>query len=446
LQKIILIVIVIMFVSRVAFLLLLLLASGSCTFPNDSSGPETRHFSAQSNVEETTATQQTWYSQLFDHHSNQQKEQDLHPKQEEEQGRIIGGSVSVTAAHKFFVRVDNNNQLYCGGTLFASDYVLTAAHCHTDKRSTVVNGYDASSWYSLKPDQRYRTIEKVIIHPMYNGNNYQNDIMILKLSSPVNDIPGLEVIPLNFDGSKPSNGADLMTMGLGMTATGGYSNVLQEVTVTAIDLTVCATKYANGGLSVPSDVMLCAAGSGKDSCSGDSGGPLILKNTGEQVGIVSWGVGCADKAYPGVYTRVSTYQEWIKANVCSGPNKSVDPPAWCPAVTIALNPIQNQCMDQIEPFRTNKINTCEKVQKRSYSSRRSICNRQFKARSACRETCAEWFPCVTEKSRASWAHHTEATPTRTQTSTEGTYGTLAPLLSWGQDKNKTSNSGLRGSN
>jgi hypothetical protein len=69
-------VIVIMFLSRVAFLLLVLLSSGSCTFPNDSSGPEKRH-SAQSNVEEKTTIQHSWYSQLFYHDSNQQKEQKL---------------------------------------------------------------------------------------------------------------------------------------------------------------------------------------------------------------------------------------------------------------------------------------------------------------------------------------------------------------------------------
>ena len=56
--------------------------------------------------------------------------------------------------------------------------------------------------------------------------------------------------------------------------------------------------------------MICAGKAGKDSCQGDSGGPMV-DSEGKQVGIVSWGYGCADEGYPGVYTRVSHYYDWI---------------------------------------------------------------------------------------------------------------------------------------
>merc|ERR1712051_906056 len=72
--------------------------------------------------------------------------------------------------------------------------------------------------------------------------------------------------------------------------------------------------------------MMCANDNGEDSCQGDSGGPLVIRSrTGDvQVGVVSWGVGCAHRDFPGVYARVSAQYHWIRANVCEG---SSDPPA-----------------------------------------------------------------------------------------------------------------------
>ena len=73
--------------------------------------------------------------------------------------------------------------------------------------------------------------------------------------------------------------------------------------------------------------MMCAADDGEDSCTGDSGGPLVIReNSGDvQVGIVSWGVECAHKVFPGVYARISSQFEWIRGHVCA---ESSDPPAY----------------------------------------------------------------------------------------------------------------------
>ena len=78
-----------------------------------------------------------------------------------------------------------------------------------------------------------------------------------------------------------------------------------------------ATNYADNDIT---DAMVCAGplGGGKDSCQGDSGGPLVIKdnaNTAIIYGIVSWGIGCALPSYPGVYTRVTKFVDWIKANM-----------------------------------------------------------------------------------------------------------------------------------
>lgn len=60
--------------------------------------------------------------------------------------------------------------------------------------------------------------------------------------------------------------------------------------------------------------MICAYDVGKDSCQGDSGGPLVDKSTGIQVGVVSWGQGCAEQDYPGVYSDIASVRQWIKDN------------------------------------------------------------------------------------------------------------------------------------
>merc|ERR1719334_917554 len=81
-----------------------------------------------------------------------------------------------------------------------------------------------------------------------------------------------------------------------------------------------------GGTGMITSNMICAKRSGKDSCQGDSGGPLVSSNGGdgvtagqnyEQVGVVSWGYGCAHPSYPGVYARTTTQLDWIKSKTGS---------------------------------------------------------------------------------------------------------------------------------
>jgi trypsin len=251
----------------------------------------------------------------------------------ERQPRIYGGSISPTDVFEYFVRVDGGVYVLCGGVLVAPDIVLTAGHCKSNAPSVVVNGYDESKSYSLNSRQHYRTVVNSLQHPAYNEKNSENDIMIMKLESPVYDI---DYAQINFDDSYPPAGEDVTIMGLGKTEDGSFSNVLRDVTVQAKSREDCSNMYSQGGLTVPGDIWLCAGidAGGKDACIGDSGGPLVdSKNL--LVGISSWGVGCARREYPGVYTRVSAYKVWLKQNICSGPFKSVDPPDWCfPAPTL----------------------------------------------------------------------------------------------------------------
>ena len=76
------------------------------------------------------------------------------------------------------------------------------------------------------------------------------------------------------------------------------------------NITECQVDYADYG-GIVDEAMICAGVAGVDSCQGDSGGPLMCENETVQCGIVSWGVGCAFEGFPGVYTQLASYVDWI---------------------------------------------------------------------------------------------------------------------------------------
>ena len=82
---------------------------------------------------------------------------------------------------------------------------------------------------------------------------------------------------------------------------------------------VCGNDYASSGYTI-TDGMICAGEAGKDSCQGDSGGPMVGTNkAGETVlvGVVSWGIGCAQEGYPGVYARVAYFLDWLQETIAN---------------------------------------------------------------------------------------------------------------------------------
>jgi len=99
--------------------------------------------------------------------------------------------------------------------------------------------------------------------------------------------------------------------------------ILQEVAVPIISNFECQQRYQQAGLyqysDIP-DIMLCAGykKGGKDACQGDSGGPLVVQRKDGRFnleGVISWGIGCGRKNLPGVYTRISKFQNWINGNI-----------------------------------------------------------------------------------------------------------------------------------
>lgn len=156
-------------------------------------------------------------------------------------------------------------------------------------------------------------VDKLLVHEDYDRVTFNNDILLLRLS-----IPAPEQYPpvkLYSGDSRLLDGDSFTIVGWGQR--GFYSrasNYQEEVEVDFVERTDCAGRYSKA--SAITSNMMCAAREGADACRGDSGGPLLLLGNGTagtdvQVGIVSFGAGCGDVRYPGVYTDIGALRGWI---------------------------------------------------------------------------------------------------------------------------------------
>lgn len=178
-------------------------------------------------------------------------------------------------------------------------------------------------------------VKTEVPHPQYISSKTDNDFNLIFLFEEVE--ADVELVSLNSNSNLPNTQDSVTVMGWGDTiASEEYSqlsNTLKEVEVNVVSNQVCsrANGYVGGFYSSYSRAitpnMLCAQAPGRDSCQGDSGGPLVMKgsdgNQDVQVGVVSWGMGCANPDFPGVYARVSSAYSWIRDEVC---RRSADPP------------------------------------------------------------------------------------------------------------------------
>ncbi|MEU5719025.1 serine protease [Streptomyces sp. NPDC020403] len=216
---------------------------------------------------------------------------------------VVGGTRAAQGEFPFMVRLS----MGCGGALYAPNIVLTAAHCVSGSGNntsiTATTGVvDLQSAGAVKVRST-----KVLQAPGYNGTG--KDWALIKLAQPINQ-PTLKIATTTaYDsGTFTIAGWGAATEG------GGQQRYLLKATVPYVSDSVCQQSY--GSDLVPGE-EICAgyvSTGGVDTCQGDSGGPMFRKdNAGAwiQVGIVSWGEGCARAGYPGVYTQVSTFASAI---------------------------------------------------------------------------------------------------------------------------------------
>ncbi|XP_076651457.1 trypsin alpha-like [Halictus rubicundus] len=227
-------------------------------------------------------------------------------------GRIVGGEATVIEQAPYQVSLQRQGYHFCGGSIIAKNWVLTAGHCvsYGADNIKVRSGVTNVSKGSL------RRVEKVIEHEDKDFTEYGvpiNDIALLKIvdSDAFQFNDQQKPVPLNRGNSTALEGKTALLTGWGSTDT-GTPKILQKVYVPIVAKAECDAAYSYVE-RIP-DGQICAGydAGGKDACQGDSGGPLVVD--GLLAGVVSWGRGCGTPKYPGVYTDVAYYREWIRKN------------------------------------------------------------------------------------------------------------------------------------
>ncbi|KAJ8925739.1 hypothetical protein NQ315_009587 [Exocentrus adspersus] len=231
-------------------------------------------------------------------------------------------------------------QFQCGGTIVNNKYILTAAHCISDLIFPLVGVRVGEHKISTKVDCEIRhngkefcspnsvqdlAIEEVIIHPQFNRSIIVNDIGLLRVSEMNMDVENVR--PVCLPTSEETRNASFnycVVTGWGFTDSQGQNaDVLQKVDLPVMNLTQCREIYKSEKKVKLSHRQLCAGGrNNKDSCPGDSGGPLHVasfindETRYVQQGVVSFGHRfCGSVGFPGVYTKVAYYMDWILDNM-----------------------------------------------------------------------------------------------------------------------------------
>ncbi|KAK2583734.1 hypothetical protein KPH14_009652 [Odynerus spinipes] len=258
--------------------------------------------------------------------------------------RIIGGTNASLGAYPWLARIGytfrSSNRLItdykCGGSLINKNYVVTAAHCVVNapdwmtidsvrlgEHNTMTNP-DCEEDYCADPVQDFKIVS-TIFHEGYNKRLFRNDIAIVRLNRPAiyNEfvmpicMPYGPLLEKNFVGET----AEVAGWGIYDIEKPQLSTILQTVSLPIMKTTKCK-KMLHNMIGI-TERQICAGGNiGKDSCNGDSGGPLMKVETIDElpryyiIGLVSFGMErCGSTTRPGVYTKVSHYIKWILDNI-----------------------------------------------------------------------------------------------------------------------------------
>lgn len=237
---------------------------------------------------------------------------------------IVGGQVVKSELRPWMVAlVRNSDKAYetqfCGATRISANWLLTAAHCVQKIKPPYFKAIVAAPDLS-KPisKEKIYEIQEIILHPKYVNRTDDFDFALLRITPHEKDETDLlgkqsgNYLATVF--SQSSNQTNFLTLGWGVLGEGkNSSNVLREVEVPLVDDATCKQSYPN-----MTENMICAGYKlgGKDSCFGDSGGPLVWwdgqKKQWLQIGVVSFGEGCARPNFPGVYSKISKVSQWIE--------------------------------------------------------------------------------------------------------------------------------------
>ncbi|GLX80291.1 hypothetical protein tinsulaeT_36310 [Thalassotalea insulae] len=230
--------------------------------------------------------------------------------------KIVGGEEVKPHALPYQASIqDLNGSHFCGGSIVGQDLILTAAHCMEGVNGESPNIQVRVGAHSLTDGSG----QAIKVAKTYTNQEYPNlskDVAILKLEQEITD-PNTAIIKLadqSFFNANIKEKAPLTVSGWGtLTSGGSMPDKLMAVSVPFVTNEVCNSAEAYSGQIQDTEICAGYKEGGKDSCQGDSGGPLMFAKNNEfyQVGVVSWGDGCAAANKYGVYGNVAALKDWI---------------------------------------------------------------------------------------------------------------------------------------
>jgi trypsin len=231
-------------------------------------------------------------------------------------GMIVGGTLASASEAPWAIAVTTSDSSqpsgrWCGGALVRANKIITAAHCMTEPIDTYTAVQGRTD---LLDDGSGRTsaITHVWVHPGYSRANNHNDFAILTLARPLTGVP---VLRLETNPKADRKGVVPTVFGWGNTHGTGPDDILQKLAAPDLGDAVCLRNKDYVGNGYAASANVCAGyldGTG-DACQGDSGGPLVLN--GRLLGIVSWGEGCAEPGFPGVYAEIAPNAKILQAQI-----------------------------------------------------------------------------------------------------------------------------------
>ncbi|XP_028298239.1 complement factor I isoform X2 [Gouania willdenowi] len=231
--------------------------------------------------------------------------------------RVVGGVEASPTQIQWQVAVQERRKIDCGGAYLGGCWVLTAAHCVRPTASAFKIKFSLWRKTQAQGTTDIVPVEKILIHPRYKASTYENDIALIQLKKLpfteqcLEENPAVTAVCVPWTENLFQANHSCSISGWGRMADGRSSRVLRWANVSLID--GCERFY--GDRFTPG--MLCAGDleGNVDSCQGDSGGPLVCQDAlgvAYLWGIVSWGERCGQPGFPGIYTKVAHYFEWIR--------------------------------------------------------------------------------------------------------------------------------------